>query len=153
MSKASDVRDAVVAALKGQLDSSQPVDKFVLPHYQRKDLTSRRVIVRVGNREVGTNQGGDTCNVMIDVGVVGRGPDGSDLESGESYSDAELDEIDEHDGLIETLLDLWIDSGPLRSVVMAEHRFYDVRQGLHIDAARLRKDGVYLSIFQLIYRP
>lgn len=153
MSIASDVRDAVVSALQTELPS-YTVDKFVIPYYRKEQLADApRIICRVGNREISTNQGPDSCNIMIDVGVVGAGPDGSKVAEGTTFTEAEIDRIDTYDALIETLIALWSDGGNLRSEEMNNHRFHQIQQKIHFDAAWLRQEGVYLSLFQLTYRP
>lgn len=154
MSKASDVRDAVLDALQTQL-TGQTVEAFVVPNYTNEELQSGpRVIVRNGGRNVSVGQGVDTQEVFVEVGVVGVvGPKAS---ASTTYKAEELAKADEYDLLMESIIDLWRESdsetGPLRRVGMANHSFEAINQAIQVDAAKLYDESVWLSMIRLTYR-
>ena len=148
MSRASDVRDAIANELTGRFDPL-PVDKFLLPTYERASLeSSSRIVIRNGGRELSLQQGADETRVIIQVGVVGIMPEKQSTD----YEAECLAKGDEIDGVVEQLIALWMNRGALWKVCFAEHRLYDIGQAIQFDPDRLYKEGVYLSMIQLTYR-
>lgn len=151
MSRASDVRDAIITELKSQFPD-ETVDKFSIPRYSREDLADGpRIAVRTGGRELASDQGPDTTDVVIEVGVVGVSPEKSG-ETDAAYQDEEVAKHDEYDGLLESIIALWIPDGELVDKGMADHAFQSIDQAAQFDANQLYQAGVWLSLIQLTYR-
>lgn len=151
MSRASDLRDAIVSELQTLLGESQPVDAFILPRYEREDLRSGpRVAVRVGARLPETGQANNQTSVVIQVGVVGIGPDATTLSSGQTYAAAELAKIDQYDTLMEQLIGYW--QGGAMDGGIAEHHPREISQTFLFDSEKLQNEMIYLSLFEITYR-
>jgi hypothetical protein len=150
MSRASDVRDALAAALRLQ-DLGATVDVFLIPAYDREELIdSPRVVVRVGGRELTIDQGADTRNIVIEVGVVGVTPLREELDTDE-YREAQIAKCDEFDELMEQVIGLFTPDGPLRSEPMAGHQFFDLTQAIQFDPQKLYSENTWLSLIRLTY--
>ena len=147
MSKASDVRDELVTELSGHFPS-RAVDPFILPRYERKELTDgARIAVRNGGREIRLDQGPDQIDVIIEIAVVGITPE----NSGQTDEQYRTDEIAACDGFDE-LIQLWMNNGPLAYAGIAGHSLQNIEQAVQFDAERLHREGVYLSMIRLTYR-
>lgn len=149
MSRASDVRDALKTELETLL--SRTVDRFVIPRFTREELEAGpRVMVRVGGRNLSFDEGPDTTNVLIDVGVAGVTPNSSELET--TFAEAEIDQCDSFDALMETVIALWMNDGPLSRAGIAEHFPVDITQVIPFDAQEFNNKGVYFTMIQITYR-
>ena len=155
MSRASNVRDAVLAAIQTELPS-ETAETFVVPNYTNEELQSgARIIVRNGGRQIAIGQGVDTRDVLVEVGVVGVvGP--KQGGSGTEYKTEELTKADQFDALMESVIALWTKDddgdGPLRRCGMAGHSFESMEQVIQMDAEKLYSEGIWLSVIQLTYR-
>ena len=150
MSKASEVRDAVKAALATELPL-QTVETFVIPNYTREELDDgARVIVRNGGRDIRLGQGIDETDVIVEVGVVGICPQKSNEVT--TYTAEELDAVDSHDGIMESVIELFMHNGNLSRCPMANHWLTSITQVIQFDPQKLYADGIWLSVIQLTYR-
>lgn len=151
MSRASDVRDAVATAISEQISDYTAV-ACVVPDFARESYESGpKIIVRSGVRAFGIDQGPDTRDVTIEVGVVGITPE-RDSISPDEYDAAQITAADGFDALMESVIDLWTPNGVLARCGMAEHRFTDIEQAIQFDAQRLYADGVWFSMIQVTYQ-
>lgn len=151
MSRASSVRDAVIAALKEQLPN-ETVETVVIPHYEREELDAgARIVVRFGARELRVEQGPDERDVTIEVGVIGVTPKREDSTKA-GYHAEQVAAVDSFDTLMESVIALWTPNGPLARIGMAEHWFVEIEQAINFDAEKLWNGGVYLSLITLTYR-
>ncbi|MDA7492690.1 hypothetical protein N8510_01195 [bacterium] len=151
MSRASDLRDAVITELTTRL-STYTVEAFVVPHYTREELTSgAKIAVRIAEREVEIDQGPDVRNIAIEVGVVGVTPALSGAVSS-AHRSQEVAACDVFDGLMETIISYWSPNGPLSRCGMAEHRFLSIEQTVNFDPQKLFNDGIWLSLIRLNYQ-
>lgn len=151
MSRASEVRDAVLEAIQEHL-TDQTVEAFLVPNYDDEELMEGpRIVVRFGAREIQIDQGPDERDIQIEIGVVGVTPK-RETRSKEEYRAAQVAACDTFDGLMESVIALWTPNGPLRHYGMADHRFVSIEQAVNFDAAKLYNDGVWLSIIQLTYQ-
>jgi len=151
MSRASELRDAIRDELENQLDD-QTVDRCVLPRYKPEELEAGpRVVVRIGSRESSLNQGPDEISIVIQVGVVGIDPDHSESAEGVTFTDALISKVDEYDALLEQVMLLWLNRGPM-SEPICHHTPRHISPGVDIDYDRLEREGIYLSFFQVTYR-
>ncbi len=149
MSKASDLRDAVVAEIETDFPS-YTVESFVWPNWTREELLAGpRVAVRIGGRQVQLGHGIDQTDVTIEVGVVGVMPEGV---AETAYSTAARDKCDEFDGIVESLIGLWINGGRLSRSDVGDHYPVAIEQAIQFDPEQLYQKGVYLSMFQITYR-
>lgn len=149
MSKAGEVRDAVVAALVSAFPS-ESVEPFVTPNYTKEELTDRRIIVRFSNRNLTLNQGPDEQQVVIDVGVIGSPL--QRIDSTDPYRKEEVIAIDELETLMESIIALWMHDGSLSDCGMASHVLMDIDQAFQFDADRFYNHGIYLTMFQITYQ-
>ncbi len=153
MSRASDLRDAVITELNTRL-SGQTIEAFVVPHYTREELVSGpRIAVRLAEREVEIDQGPDARNVVIEVGVVGVTPSLTGAVSS-AHRSQEVAACDVFDGLMESIIALWSPNGVLskRTAGLASHRFISIEQPVMFDAQKLYSDGIWLSLIRLTYQ-
>lgn len=151
MSRASAVRDAIVEALEDRFTDTE-VETFVVPDYTREDfIDGPRIGVRLGGRELTIDQGVDTRNVIIEVGVIGITPEKEGATTSE-YRDQVVEACDEFDSLMEEILELWTPDGPLRYEGMAEHSFMTVEQPTQFDAQQLYTSGLWVSLIRLTYQ-
>ena len=151
MSKASDVRDELVTELSGHFPS-RAVDPFILPRFERKELSDgARIAVRNGGREIRLDQGPDQIDVIIEIAVVGITPENSGQTDVQYLSD-EFAACDGFDELMEELIQLWMNNGPLAYAGIAGHSLQNIEQAVQFDAERLHREGVYLSMIRLTYR-
>lgn len=151
MSRQSLVRDAIVSELKDRI-SNQAIETFVVPHYSRKDLSSGpRICVRSGSRELAIDQGPDTRDVVVEIGVVGvtRLRESTDEAT---YRLGMVDDCDTFDELMETIIAMWTPNGPLSQCGMADHRFVSIEQAINFDPQKLYDDGIWLSMIRLTYQ-
>tara|TARA_A100001391_G_scaffold202440_1_gene192071 strand:- start:393 stop:887 length:495 start_codon:yes stop_codon:yes gene_type:complete len=159
MSRASDVRDAVIAAIAENL-TGQTVEAFIVPSYTREELTDGpRVAVRYGARELAVDMGPDERRTIIEVGVIGVTPvnETHDATNGEAVNDAayraaQIAACDGFDGLMEQVIELWTPNGVLSRAAMADHRFVSITQVIQFDATKLYTDGIWLSMISLEYQ-
>lgn len=105
--------------------------------------------MRNGGRSLTYDQGPDTIDVLVEVGVIGITPQKSDAAT--TFRVEELAACDELDGLMEEVIALFIPNGPLRLTGMAGHRFNAIEQVVQFDPRLLYNDGIWLSIIQLTY--
>lgn len=151
MSRASDVRDAVITALTERLPS-ETVEAFIVPSYTREELADGpRIAVRYGNREMVVDQGPDERDITIEIGVVGVTPP-NEQASDEAYRAAQVVACDAFDGLMESVIALWTPNGVLSRCGMAEHRFTGITQAIQFDPDSLYKNGIWLSMVALTYQ-
>ena len=150
MSRASDLRDGIKTELESDFGGSYTVDAFIIPRWTREELEAgARIAVRVGGRSLGWNQGPDETDIAIQVGVVCITPDGADATVG--FAALELAAIDQLDGLLESIIALWMGAGRLAGKGVAGHYPVDIAQPIQFDPQQLEK-GVYLTLIELTYR-
>ena len=150
MSRASVLREAVKAELETDFGGTYTVDSFIVPRWDREDLVDLpRIAVRVGGRELRFNQGPDEKDIAVQVGVVGLTPDGADATAG--FAALELARIDVYDGLLEEIIDLWMNNGRLASIGVGDHYPVNISQPIQFDPQQLEK-GVYLTMIEITYR-
>lgn len=150
MSRASDLRDGIKTELETDFGGSYTVDAFIIPRWTREDLASgARIAVRVGGRNLQWNQGPDEKDVAIQVGVVGITPDGATATAG--FAALELSKVDEYDGLLESIIDLWMNNGRLSGKGVGDHYPVNISQPIQFDPQQLEK-GVYLTMIEITYR-
>ena len=147
MSRASDVRDAIVTAIAAQLPG-ETVEAFSVPHYTKEQLVSGpRIAVRCSGRNLQISQGPDQRAVLIDVCVIGAAPE----QSTASFRVDELGKVDEFDELMESVIALWTPAGTLGRSGMAYHSFEQIEQVIQVDQEKLYTDGIYISVIRLTY--
>lgn len=155
MSRASELRDALVAELTERLPD-ETVEAFLVPNYEREDLEDSegnpepRIVVRVAGRDIRVMQGPDERYVVMDVGVVGIGPAKTETTPS-GYRIEELARCDVYDGLMESVIALWTPNGPLVGLALANHRFASISQAIQFDADRLYNASIWLSMIQLTF--
>lgn len=151
MSRASDLRDAVITELSTRL-SGQTVEAFIVPHYTREELTSGpKIAVRVAEREIEVDQGPDSRNIVIEIGVVGVTPALTGSVSS-AHRSQEVAACDVFDDLMEDIIDLWSPAGALASCGVSDHRFVAIEQPIMFDPQKLYNDGIWLSLIRLTYQ-
>lgn len=124
----------------------------MVPDYTREDFTDGpRIGVRCGGRELTIDQGVDTRNVIIEVGVIGITPEKEGPTTSE-YREQVVEACDEFDALMEEVLALWTPDGPLRFEGMAEHSFVMLEQPTQFDAQQLYTSGLWVSLIRLTYQ-
>ncbi len=112
MSRASDLRDAVITELDTRL-TGQTVEAFIVPHYTREELTSGpKIAVRIAERELEIDMGPDTRNMIIEIGVVGVTPALTGSVSS-AHRSQEVAACDVFDDLMEEIIALWSPNGVL----------------------------------------
>ncbi|MCD0460063.1 hypothetical protein [Roseiconus lacunae] len=145
MSRASDLRQAIKSELETHFPSHS-VDEFLIPRYERSELNDGpRIVVRSGTRGLSLNQGPDEVTNSVEVGVVG-------VPDPKSTPAQALAKFDEYDGLLEQIIALWINDGPLANAGVAEHFPIEIEQSNQFDVERLYSEGVYLSMIRITYR-
>ena len=153
MSRASDLRDAVITELDTRL-TGQTVEAFIVPHYTREELPGGpKIAVRVAEREIEVDQGPDNRQVIIEVGVVGVTPALSGAVTS-AHRSQEVAACDVFDNLMEQIIALWSPSGPLsvRTAGLAGHRFVGIENSIYFDPQKLYSDGLWLSLIRLTYQ-
>ncbi|GAA4465420.1 hypothetical protein [Novipirellula rosea] len=151
MSRASDVRDAVIAAIKEQMPT-ETVEAFVLPRFTKEELVESgpRIAVRFARRDLRVDQGPDERDVVIHVGVVDVMP--PNQGTGSSYRVEEVAAFDAVDALMEQVIALWTPNGPLSRCYMAEHWFVSITQPFVLDEKELKDNNNFVLLVQLTYR-
>jgi hypothetical protein len=156
MSRASDLRDAIVAELKEQLSTfdADRIDSFLIPDYDKEELQEPRVGVRIGRREVEVDQGPDSRLLSIQVGVIGlvNELDPKKPVTKESVRQQAIDSADVLDAIIEEVIAIWTPCGPLATKGLAGHSFVSITQPYPFDPTQLYQNDVWVSIVELIYR-
>lgn len=151
MSRASDLCNGLVTELIAALGPDQPVQRFLVPRFKRAELQSGpRVVVRIGSRALAMDQGPDTTDVIIEVGVVGLTPLGVGVET--TFDSDAIALSDTYDALLETLIALWMHGGALARGGIANHYPISISQAIQFDPENLYSDGIYLSVIQITYR-
>ena len=151
MSRASDLRDAVITELDTRL-TGQTVEAFIVPHYTREELTAGpKIAVRVAERELEIDQGPDTRNIIIEIGVVGVTPALTGSVSS-AHRSQEVAACDGFDDLMEDILELWTPNGALAKSGLSDHRFVGIEQPIMFDPQKLYSDGIWLSLIRLTYQ-
>lgn len=152
MSRASDLRDALIAELEDRFPS-ETIEAFAIPDYEAEELRGgRRIGVRINRRTLDSNQGPDVRTVQIDVGVFGDlGKKESSSKS--AYREQVVEKIDDFDDLVEELIALWTPDGPLCGIQagLANHRFSTIEQPVVFDDQQLYAMGLYVSMIRLTY--
>lgn len=144
MSRASDVRDGIVAELQTDFPDNT-VSAFIIPRWTREDLTAGPQIgVRVGSRDLLLNQGPDEKQIGIEIGVVGITPDTTEATT-------EVAKVDEYDALLESIIALYMNGGRLSRGGIADHFPVAIEQSVQFDPDQLRQ-GVYLSLITVTYQ-
>lgn len=153
MSRASDLRNAVREQLAERLDRT--VDSVVVPDYSREELVSfgePRVFVRHGGRTVELEQGPAERIVTVDVGVaIALGPATGQYPTEASYRAEATTQVDEADGILESIIDLWLPNGPLLRCGLAHHSFHGIDRAV-FDASKLYEKRVWLSLAGIQFR-
>ncbi len=148
MSRASKVRDAVIAALNEQI-TNLGAEAFIVPDYEREELESGpKVAVRFGSRTTSANQGPDERDIVIEVCVIGLLPPRGD----DDYRAATVAAVDSFDDLTESIIALWTPSGVLARCGMADHRFTDIDQDSAFDPEQLHSHGIWVSMVSLTFQ-
>ncbi len=156
MSRASLLRDAVAKEIADEAITISgvvvPVDRVVLPLYEREKVESPRFYVMIGPREITIDQGPDTRVVSIGVGLVGAVPE---LE-GYSLTDSDrnpqfLAGNDLLDEAFESLLGLWTPNGRLYRKGLAEHSYDAIEQPSGLDANMYRERGLWNLVAFVTY--
>lgn len=153
MSRASDLRDAVITELDTRL-TGQTVEAFIVPHYTREELTSGpKIAVRIAERELEIDMGPDTRNIIIEIGVVGVTPALTGSVSS-AHRSQEVAACDVFDDLMEEIIALWSPNGVLskRTAGLSGHRFIGIEQPIMFDPQKLYSDGIWLSLIRLTYQ-
>ena len=153
MSRASDLRDAVLTELNTRL-TGQTVEAFIVPHYTREELTSGpKIAVRIAERELEIDMGPDTRNIIIEIGVVGVTPALTGSVSS-AHRSQEVAACDVFDDLMEEIIALWSPNGVLskRTAGLSGHRFIGIEQPIMFDPQKLYSDGIWLSLIRLTYQ-
>lgn len=151
MSRASDLRDAVITELDSRL-TGQTVESFIVPHYTREELTDGpKIAVRVAERELEIDQGPDTRNIIIEIIVVGVTPALTGSVSS-AHRSQEVAACDGFDDLMEDILELWTPNGALAKSGLSDHRFVGIAQPIMFDPQQLYSDGKWLSLIRLTYQ-
>ena len=153
MSRASDLRDAVITELDNRL-TGQTVEAFIVPHYTREELTSGpKIAVRIAERELEIDMGPDTRNIIIEIGVVGVTPALTGSVSS-AHRSQEVAACDVFDDLMEEIIALWSPNGVLskRTAGLSGHRFIGIEQPIMFDPQKLYSDGIWLSLIRLTYQ-
>ncbi len=151
MSRASDLRDQVITELNTRL-AGQTVEAFIVPHYTREELTAGpKIAVRVAERELEVDQGPDSRNIVIEIGVVGVTPALSGSVSS-AHRSQEVAACDVFDDLMEDILELWTPNGVLSKTGLSDHRFIGIEQPIMFDPQKLYSDGIWLSLIRLTYQ-
>tara|TARA_R110002073_G_scaffold20209_5_gene72812 strand:- start:16938 stop:17408 length:471 start_codon:yes stop_codon:yes gene_type:complete len=151
MSRASDVRDAVIAAIKEQMPD-ETVEAFVLPNFTKEELVESgpRIAVRFARRDIRVEQGPDERDVLIHVGVVSAMPANSGSET--SYRIEEVAAFDAVDTLIEQIIALWSPNGILARCYMADHWFRSITQPFVLEEKQFNDSGNLVSLIQIQFR-
>ena len=151
MSRASDLRDQVITELDTRL-TGQTVEAFIVPHYTREELTAGpKIAVRVAERELEVDQGPDSRNIVIEIGVVGVTPALSGSVSS-AHRSQEVAACDVFDDLMEDILELWAPNGVVAKNGRSDHRFIGIEQPIMFDPQKLYSDGIWLSLIRLTYQ-
>lgn len=160
MSRASDLRDGIVAALKIDFPD-EVVEAVVIPDHTREDidqLTSKRLImVRSETRDLIIEQGPNTKNVTIQVGVVGVLPSASGgTVTPTSFRASQVAAADVFDGLFEEVIGLWLEDedhpARLAELGIADHRFVAMEQDRTFDVTKLYASGLWVAVVNLTYQ-
>jgi hypothetical protein len=153
MSRATQLRDAMITELASRLgDSVGSVKPFSLLVYDRSEFVEKPlVLVRVAGRELLATQGPDEQMVLIDVLIAAAIPDRTGTTETE-WREELVAHYDEFDGTFESLLDLWVPDGPLKTEGIADFRFVSIEEVIGFEMDELYRDGVYLSWIQLKYQ-
>ncbi len=163
MSKASNVRDAVISRLQVHLaghqllDATKKIQPFWTPDFSRDDLDDGPILgVACGGREINSLMGPDETRVLINVGVFGL-PDISQLAS-LAENEARLVNVksgDKWDGILEDALSLWIGSGssagPMAREAQAGHWFKTVEQTAIYDPSLFKDERIWAGFFTVTY--
>lgn len=151
MSRASDVRDAIVEDLQTQFPD-ETVETFIIPDFTREELaTQRRIGVRIGSRSIAVDQGPDDRQVVIEVAVIGVVSEKTG-STDSSYRAQAVTDCDAFDLLMESIIAKWTPGGVFRNTGMADHRFVSLEQSVQFDVAKLYSEGLWLSLIQLTYQ-
>ena len=151
MSRATDLRDALIAELQTQLGDEQTIEPFSMLIYEREEFkTKPLILVRSRGRQYLADQGPDEMMVMIDVMVAAAIPPKTATTMA-GYRQEIVAQYDEFDDLFQTVLDLWVPDGPLKTRSLANHRFHSFEEVEGFEMEQLHSDGVYSSWIQLKY--
>lgn len=155
MSRASDVRDALVDSLSVEFPNNT-VEAVVHPLYDRDELSNTpRIPVMVGGRELTIGQV-DERRVIIGVGVVGvvKPSEGYSLDAAVRRAKAAT-ASDELDNLMESILALWTPdddaTAKFRNGAFAEHAFHDIDQPVLLDYAQYKEKGIWVSVVNITF--
>lgn len=155
MSRASDVRDDILAELKARLtiDDSR-IDAFLVPDFDREELIEPRVGLRIGGREVEVDQGPEKKIVTIEIGVLGLTDEADPAAAAtpSSFRAQQVASADVLDEIMEEIIALWIPNGPMQRLGMAHHRFVGIEQPTAFDPKQLYDNGVWVSILRVMYQ-
>lgn len=153
MSKASDLRDAVITELRSAISAdAATVEAVILPEYEREDLVGdARVGVRYAERtQIESTMGPDVTRVLIEVAVVGVLPDRTRASETE-YREAQIAAVDVLDGISETIIALFVPNGALANKNIGDHRFVSINQPVVYDPEKMSDETQFLSIIELVF--
>lgn len=155
MSRASDLRDDIVEQLKLRLSiDDERIDAFLVPDFDREELTEPRIGVRIGEREFMIDQGPEARDVFIEVGVLGltNQADEGLPATPTSFRAQQVESADALDALMEEIIELWTPHGVLSRPGLADHKFMGITQPAAFDPKQLYDNGVWVAIIRLQYR-
>ena len=155
MSRASDLRDEVVLELKDRISiADDRIDAFLVPDFEREELDTPRVGVRIGGRDVDVDQGPDTRIVTIEIGVLGLTSEANtdDEITKAQFRALQVESADTLDAVMEEILALWSPEGPLAYAGLAEHAFAGIEQPAAFDPKQLYDNGVWVAIAKVMFR-
>ena len=162
MSKASDVRDAVIDAIKNAATIDHPaefIQAFWTPDFVREDLEQSAIIgVAVSGRETLVEMGPDMRRVELDIGVFGL-PDLSNTASLDTRRtrEAAVAAGDRLDAIVETLQAHWMagsdipGSGSFIRQGMAGHSFHELPPSTPYDASLFHDQRIWAGVFSITY--
>lgn len=152
MSRATELRDALITELSDRLTDVGSVQPVSLLVYDRNEFIEKPIVlVRIAGRELFATQGPDDLMVLVDVLIAATIPKRTGNSDAE-YRQELVAHYDSFDGTFESLLDLWVPDGPLKNKAIADFRFVSIEEVVGFEMDELYRDGVYLSWIQLKYQ-
>lgn len=156
MSRASDLRDAVVSELQSRITSVEPerITSFLIPDFEKSEVATPRIGVRIGKREITEGQGPSERFTSIQVGVIGLTDklDSALPATKKSIRTQTVETADKLDAILEEVLSLWTPGGPLSFAGLAEHSFQSIGQPYAFDPKQLYENDVWVSIVEIQFR-
>jgi len=155
MSRASDLRDGVIAELR-LLEPDLRIEPFWVPNFPAEWLDEGPIIgVRAAQRLLQSDQGPDQRRIGIEVGAFGIAVPQTDTDLDPIKNlRAQVASGDDLDGIVEDLIDYWTPSGPLSGrdgKGIADHSFQEITQTTLFDAPQLQEFGLWAAVFLVTY--